>query len=124
MKLKFKEMKPNEPCDIKISFCQKSHRDSFNFVRKGGTLAHGYFPGSGIGGDLHFDDKQKWVEQETPPGYNLFVVAVHKIGHCLGLTHSGNPDSVMFPSYKHELSKVSKKIFYQNMIQKEFKDLR
>jgi len=74
-------MKPDKLCDIKISFCQKSHGDGFDFDGEDGTLAHWYFPGSGIGGDLHFDDAEKWVEQETPPGYNLFVVAVHEIGH-------------------------------------------
>jgi len=102
-------MKPDEPCNIKISFCHKSHGDGFDFDGEGGTLARGYFPGSGIGGDLHFDDMEKWIEKETQPGYNLFVVAVHEIGHCLGLNHSDNPVSVMFPSYKHESSKVPKK---------------
>jgi len=38
-KLKFKKMKPNEPCNIKISFCQKNYNDSFDFDGKGGTLS-------------------------------------------------------------------------------------
>jgi len=31
-------MKPNEPYDIKISFYQKNHNDSFDFDGKGGSL--------------------------------------------------------------------------------------
>jgi len=108
-KLKWKKVKPDKPCDIKISFCQKLHGDGFDFDGKDGTLAHGYFSGSEIGGDLHFDDSKNWFVEETPPGHNLFVVAVHEIGHCLGLTDLENTDSVMFPSYKHELSKLPKK---------------
>jgi len=65
-------MKPDEPCNIMISFCQKSHGDGFDFDGEGGTLAHGYFLRSGIRGDLYFNDAEKWVEQDTPPSYNLF----------------------------------------------------
>ena len=102
--LKFIKVKPNEPCDIKISFCQKEHGDGFPFNGRGGVLAHGFYPGGGIGGDLHFDAEENWVDKKTPPGHNLFVVSVHEIGHCLGLTHSNNAESVMYPSYRNDLS--------------------
>ena len=68
-------------------------------------LAHRFYPGPGIGEDLHFDADENWTDQETPPGHNLLVVAVHEMGHCLGLTHSQSADSIMYPTYKHELSK-------------------
>ena len=102
--LKFIKKKPNEPCDIRISFCPKEHGDGFPFDGRGGVLAHEFYPGDGIGGDLHFDADENWVDKKTPPGHNLFVVCVHEIGHCLGLTHSKNIESVMYPSYKHDLS--------------------
>ena len=71
--LKFKKGEPNEPCDTKISFCEQDHGDAFPFHEAAGVLAHGFYPGPGIGGDLHFDAEENWTDQETPPGHNLFV---------------------------------------------------
>ena len=47
--LKFKKVEPNEPCDIKISFCEQDHGDGFPFHGAGDILAHGFYPGPGIG---------------------------------------------------------------------------
>ena len=107
-----------EPNDIKISFCEQDHRDGFPFHGAGGVLAHGFYPSPGIGGASHFDAEENWTDQEIPPGYNLFVVAVLEIDHCLGLTHSQSADSIMYPTYKHELSKQSLDVLSQEDIER------
>ena len=65
----------------KLVFVNKIMEMAFLSMKQG-MLARGFYPGTGIGGDSHFDADKNWTDQETPPGHNLFVVAVHEIGHC------------------------------------------
>jgi len=80
--------------------------------KKFGTLAHGFYAGnSTLSGDLHFYN-ERWSDQKTVSGdgkYNLFSVAVHEIGHCIGLFHNTeDKDSIMQPIYKPGLSVENK----------------
>lgn len=36
-----------------------------------------------------------WLDKDLGP-QNLYGVAVHELGHCLGLMHDGDPTSIMF----------------------------
>lgn len=83
--------------DIVISFHNGDHKDNSPFDGKGGILAHAFLPGSGIGGDVHFDADEEWSFNST--GFNLFTVAVHEFGHTLGLPHSSDPGAIMYPAY-------------------------
>jgi len=85
------------PADIDIMFATGRHAaDNFPFDGQGGTLAHAFFPQ--FGGDIHFDDDELWTS-DSMSGINLLEVAVHEIGHSLGLHHSNVPDSIMNPYY-------------------------
>lgn len=55
-----------------------------------------------FGGDIHFDDDEKWEisSNYSEDGTDFFSVAVHELGHSLGLSHSTIPTSIMFPYYK------------------------
>nr|XP_020667515.1 macrophage metalloelastase-like [Pogona vitticeps] len=87
------------PADIEILFASGAHGDYAPFDGRGGVLAHAYFPGSGIGGDAHFDESEQWSEYNRET--NLFLVAAHEFGHSLGLSHTNVQGALMFPSYSY-----------------------
>lgn len=70
----------------------------------GGTLAQAYFPGdsfrSTIGGDVQFDLSDTWEvgNARGAAATDLTYVAVHEIGHALGVDHISGFSSVMNPS--------------------------
>lgn len=76
----------------------KAFNGDYNNI-PGKVLAHAFGPGAhGLPGDVHFDDDEKWVVQGQD-GTDLFVVAAHELGHSLGLSHSRDPDALMYPYY-------------------------
>ncbi len=80
-------------------------------IAAAGVLAHAYQPGTeslfGLGGtiagDMHFDVAWTWVDDPTDaaadPDFDFYTVALHELGHSLGLGHSTVFGSVMYPYY-------------------------
>lgn len=88
--------------DIEIYFARGNHGDGVgnSFDGPGRVLAHAYYP---TDGGTHFDEDEKWVFRgNANDGIDLEVVAAHEFGHALGLGHSNNPDSLMYPAYRFQ----------------------
>uniref|UniRef100_A0A8K9Y3P6 Peptidase metallopeptidase domain-containing protein n=1 Tax=Oncorhynchus mykiss TaxID=8022 RepID=A0A8K9Y3P6_ONCMY len=91
----------HDKADIILSFAKKTHGDFFPFDGPKGVLAHAFAPGEDMGGDVHFDEDEIWTMGHSKLGYNLFTVAAHELGHSLGLSHSKDPSSLMYPNYNY-----------------------
>ncbi|XP_008056771.1 LOW QUALITY PROTEIN: matrix metalloproteinase-26 [Carlito syrichta] len=89
----------SENADIKISFWKGAHGDDWPFDGPGGVLGHAFLPNSGKSGVVHFDKCEHWSVSNT--GFNLFLVAIHELGHSLGLQHSKNRRSIMYSAYRY-----------------------
>ena len=78
--------------DIRIMWGSSQHSASSYdpaFDGPGGTAAHAFYPppnGSSAAGDLHLDDAERWTTSGN--GVDLQSIALHELGHALGLTHA------------------------------------
>uniref|UniRef100_H3ARV7 Peptidase metallopeptidase domain-containing protein n=1 Tax=Latimeria chalumnae TaxID=7897 RepID=H3ARV7_LATCH len=86
---------PATDIDIKLGFGTGRHLGcSQIFDGNGQVFAHAWRLG-----DIHFDDDEHFVAPDSQKGISLLRVAVHEIGHVLGLSHIYRPGSVMQSNY-------------------------
>ncbi|XP_045710506.1 matrix metalloproteinase-21 [Phyllostomus hastatus] len=97
MPLNFREdlTAPAATIDIKLGFGRGRHLGCPRvFDGSGQEFAHAWRLG-----DIHFDDDEHFTPPTSDMGISLLKVAVHEIGHVLGLPHSYRPGSIMQPNY-------------------------
>lgn len=107
--LMFKEVSPAANPDIQVEWRPVADPDH---SMVGGNLAHADFPPgfsiivSAPPLPIHYDDEETlWANGAVPDAYDIQTVALHEIGHCLGLLHSSVQDSVMYPVVSPEFTR-------------------
>ena len=91
--LRFIEVhKESTDVDIYVDFEVGPHGDHYDFDGKGMALAHAFYPGRGIGGDIHFDDGDTFVSHHLREQgkSSLLITAAHELGHSLGMYSNGS----------------------------------
>ncbi|XVF60406.1 hypothetical protein PTKIN_Ptkin08bG0043300 [Pterospermum kingtungense] len=95
-RFRFRQVPQGTRADIRIGFFRYDHGDGYSFDGRFGTVAHAFSPQDGR---FHYDADENWSFNPTASNqFDLESVAVHELGHILGLDHSQDPNSIMFPS--------------------------
>jgi Matrixin/Bacterial Ig domain len=87
---------------IMIEFASGAHGDAFPFDNAGEVLAHTFYPvplnSESVAGDMHLNESVNW---HSGSDIDVYSVALHELGHALGLGHTDTPGDVMYPYYRH-----------------------
>ena len=95
--LAFAQVSSSTTADLNVEWTTGDHGDGSPFDGSGSggfnIFAHAFYPEDGR---IHFDEAETWGHTHGAGIVDLESVALHEIGHSLGLRHSGLSDAVMF----------------------------
>ncbi|KAG8635119.1 metalloendoproteinase 3-MMP [Manihot esculenta] len=94
-KFHFHEAAAGEIQDLHIGFYTGAHGDGHPFDGPGKVWAHSFYPRDGRS---HYDASENWTTNPAGNQVDVQSIAVHEIGHLLGLAHSQDPNAVMYPT--------------------------
>jgi hypothetical protein len=99
--------RPGQDFGIDIKYAAGAQGVPYPFDGPGGILAYAFYPNDintePIAGDLFVDEDETWVDFPTAgigPDFDLRFVALHELGHSLGMGHSDDPTAIMAPFYQ------------------------
>ncbi|MHA2401559.1 MAG: matrixin family metalloprotease [Candidatus Kariarchaeaceae archaeon] len=107
--------------EIPVSFVQASSEDAADITIEFGSkvndphykdspavLAYAGFPDGSLKGYIKFFTDWSW-NAHGEHGYNIIIVAMHELGHTIGLSHSNKqiPEDLMAPIYSRHHTEAS-----------------
>ncbi|XP_022774453.1 metalloendoproteinase 1-like [Durio zibethinus] len=102
---RFQQVAQGSRDDISIGFYRYDHGDGYPFDGPlGNVIAHAFALEDGR---FHYDADENWSFNPAANQMDLESVAVHEIGHNLGLDHSWDQNAVMYPTIQLGTTKTN-----------------